>query len=252
MVPTYTFFAVDKGNMTLVQFSNGINMLVDCRCSADRPTPLEYLEQKIRNLEFVVITHPHQDHITGLRDLCEKFRPRYLWHNGRYFRPDPVYDDWSYYEKLRAGELSYCTAVEVRAGQTATIGESRIHVAGPLVPNLEGTPDDENNNGIILSIVTGKAKVVLTGDTEKEQWHAMTLLPLADASVFLASHHGREDGFSAIALGVIKPQHVVISDGEAAETDAIEKYRALAPVSTTRERSIVLRPTAPTSMSVAR
>jgi competence protein ComEC len=253
MVPTYSFFAVDKGNMTLVQFSNGINMLVDCRCSQGRPSPQQYLEQKkIRTLEFVVITHPHQDHITGLRDVCERLKPKYLWHNGRCFRPDPVYDDWSYYEKLRTGGLSYCTPVEVRAGQTATIGDSLVRVVGPRAPHLEGTADDENNNAIILSIVTGKAKVVLTGDTEKDQWHATSLIPLADASVLLASHHGREDGFSTIALGIIKPQHIVISDGEAAETDATEKYREFAPVSTTRERSIVLRPTAATSTASVR
>jgi len=243
MIPVYTFFAVDKGNMTLVEFSNGYNMLVDCYASATRPTPLEYLKSKIKKLDFVVITHPHQDHITGLKEVCEYYRPSYLWHNGRCFRPDPVYDDWEYYERLRAGNISYCSSVEVREGRTATIGESRIYVAGPKVPHLEGTPDDENNNGLILSIVTGKAKVVLTGDTECDQWDATDLSNLRNASVFLASHHGREDGFSKAALDVIKPQQIVISDGEPAETDATEKYRRVAPVTTTRERSVVLKPT---------
>jgi competence protein ComEC len=251
MVPTYTFFAVDKGNMTLIQFSNGINMLIDCHSSESRPSPLEYLLAKIKTLDFVVITHPHQDHLTGLKDVCEKFKPRYLWHNGRCFRPDPVYDDWSYYEKLRAGNLSYCTPVKIQSSQTATIGDSRVYVAAPTVPNIEGTADDENNNGIILSIVTGNAKVVLTGDTEEPQWSAIDLKPLAKASVFLASHHGREDGFSDAALAVIKPQHIIISDGEAAETDATERYRKVAPVSTTREHSITLRPTQPATASVA-
>ena len=166
MIPTYTFFAVDKGHMTLIQFSNGINMMVDCRSSPSRPSPLQYLQTKIGTLDFVVITHPHQDHLTGLKDICEHYRPRYLWHNARYFEPDPVYEDWSYYERLRTGQLSYCSPVHVRNGQTATIGDSKIRLASPLIPNLEGTSEDENNNGIILSIVTGNTKVVLTGDTE--------------------------------------------------------------------------------------
>jgi len=45
-MPVFTFFAVDKGNMTLIQFSNGINMMVDCRRSAERLSPLEYLREK--------------------------------------------------------------------------------------------------------------------------------------------------------------------------------------------------------------
>jgi competence protein ComEC len=252
MIPTYTFFAVDKGNMTLIEFSNGFNMLVDCRASSTRPSPLEYLQSKVKKLDFVVITHPHQDHLTGLRDVCEKFRPPHLWHNGRCFRPDPIYDDWSYYERLRTGKLSYCTPVEVRMGMTAAVGVSRISVAAPKVPQLEGTPDDENNNGIVLCIETGKAKVVLTGDTEEDQWSSIDLNSLASTSVFLASHHGREDGFSARALRVIKPQRIIISDGEPAETDATEKYRKVAPVSTTRENSVILRPKEPATASAGR
>jgi hypothetical protein len=57
----------------------------------------------------------------------------------------------------------------------------------------------------------------------------------------LASHHGREDGFSKRALDVIKPQRIVISDCEPCETDVTAKYERYAPVSTTRENSVVVR-----------
>lgn len=241
MIPTYTFFAVGKGHMTLIQFSSGFNMLVDCRRSSEWPSPLEHLKSKILTLDLVVITHPHQDHLTGIQEVCEWFRPRSLWHNGRYFKPDPVYDDWSYYERLRNGKISFCTPVRVQQGHRMTVGDSTVYVTGPTVPNLEGTPEDENNNGIILAITTGKAKVVLTGDTEEEQWEAINLATLAAASVLLASHHGREDGFCQRALDVIKPQRIVISDGEPAETDATAKYERVAPVSTTRRGSVVVR-----------
>ena len=123
-----------------------------------------------------------------------------------------------------------------------TVGDSIVYVAAPPVPNLASTSDDENNNGIILVITTGKAKVVLTGDTEEPQWQAINLTALAAASILLASHHGRESGFSQRALNVIKPQRIVISDGKPAETDATVKYERVAPVSTTREGSIVVRP----------
>ena len=246
MIPTYTFFAVDKGNMTLIQFANGVTMLVDCRRSESRPSPLEYLKGKgIRSLDFVVITHPHQDHLTGLEEICEALEPKYLWHNGRYFEPNPIYDDWVFYEKLRNGEMSYCEPVQVRKGQTATIGNATLFLAGPSTPNLEGTTDDENNNGIILSVSVGNSKVVLTGDTQEEQWEVVDLQRLANPSVFLASHHGRESGFSKRVMGAINPQRIVISDGQPAETDATERYKQIAPVSTTRDASVVVRPQSP-------
>ena len=227
--------------MALVQFAQGFNMLVDCRRSSEWPSPLEYLKSKIRSLDMVLITHPHQDHLTGLQEVCEWFKPGLLWHNGRYFRPHPVYDDWSYYERLRKGQMPFCKPIRVAEGYRATIADSTLYVAGPKEPNLRGTPDDENNNGIILAITTGRAKIVLTGDTEKDQWDVTRLAPLANASILLASHHGREDGFSESALNIIRPQRIVISDGKPAQTDATAKYRQFAPVSTTREGSVVVR-----------
>jgi competence protein ComEC len=242
MLPTYTFFAVGKAHMTLVQFSNGLNMLVDCRRSLEWPSPLEYLRSRIQTLDTVVITHPHQDHLTGLKEVCDWFKPRALWHNGRYCKPDPVYEDWSFYERLRNGNVSYCTPVRVQHGHNLAVGDTTVYVAGPSLPHLQDTPEDENNNSIILAVTTGKSKVILTGDSEKEQWAVTDLRPLANAAVFLASHHGREDGFFEPVLRMIRPQRIVISCGAPCDTDAIIKYGRFAPVSLTRSKNVVVRP----------
>ncbi len=244
----FTFFAVDKGNTTLVEFSNGINMLIDCRQSADRPTPLEYLRSKIRKLDIAVISHPHQDHLTGFQEVCEFFKPKHLWHCGRYFKPDPIFDDWSFYEKVRNGQLSYCTPMAVRAGQIINIGDSRVIVLAPRLPFLEGTVDDVNNNGIILSVVTGNSKVVITGDTQDEQWETVNAEQMRAASVFLASHHGRESGFCEAILKIMRPQRIIISDGICCDTDATEQYKRIAPVSTTRLNSVVVADRTPVAV----
>jgi beta-lactamase superfamily II metal-dependent hydrolase len=240
MIPTFTFFAVEKGNMTLVEFDNGINMLVDCHQAEGRPTPLQYLVDRIKKLDILVISHPHRDHLTGLSELCEHFEPMHMWHCGRYFMPDPVFDDWSYYERMRKGELSFCSPTEVHSGMTFRIGLSEVAVLGPKQPFLEGTPDDVNNNGIILCITTGNSKLVVTGDTQTEQWDIIDSSRLVGTSVFLASHHGRENGFSERIMKMMRPQRIIISDGEPADTDATAKYEKFAPVSTTRKHSIVV------------
>jgi competence protein ComEC len=242
VLPVFTFFAVDKGNMTLVEFSNGVNVLVDCRLSGCRPSPLEYLRSKVEKLHVLVVTHPHEDHLTGLKEVCDEYKPGILWHCGRYFKPDPVFDDWSHYEKLRNGELAYCKPRAIGRGDTFTIGDSKVNVLGPKRPFLEGTVDDVNNNGIILSVITGNSHVLITGDTQEEQWSDIDVKSLNGVSVFLASHHGRESGFSERILRAARPQRIVISDGEPADTDATDAYRRHAPVSTTKENNVVIRP----------
>jgi competence protein ComEC len=189
-IPKFTFFAVEKGNMTLVQFDNSINMLIDCHVASCRPTPLEYLQDRIEKLDILVVTHPHQDHLLGLREVCETYKPKHLWHCGRYFKPEPIFEDWSYYDQMMSGRFSYCACTEVRAGMTFRIGSSEIKVLAPTKPFLEGTPEDVNNNGIILSVVSRTSKVVITGDTQEEQWKTIDLTKLTGTCVFLASHHG--------------------------------------------------------------
>lgn len=240
MMPAFTFFAVDKGNMTLIQFANGINMMVDCRRSAERLSPLEYLRSKIKKLDIVVVTHPHQDHITGLQEVVEFFEPKHLWHCGRYFKPDPVFDDWSFYEKARKGELSYCRPMEVRAGQIIRIAESQLTILAPKLPFIEGSSEDVNNNGILFSVVSGKSKIIVTGDTQQEQWETLDQRELSDVSILLASHHGRESGYSDRVLRIMQPQRIIISDGEPCDTDATAKYERVAPVSTTRYNNVVV------------
>jgi len=242
-MPVFTFFAVDKGNMTLIQFSNGINMMVDCRCSAERLSPLEYLRERIQKLDIVVVTHPHHDHLTGFQEVCEFFEPKLLWHCGRYFKPDPLFDDWTFYEKARNGQLSYCKPMEMHAGQIVKIGDSQITILAPTLPFIEGTCDDVNNNGIILSVVTGKSKLIITGDTQEEQWDTLNVKLLEATSVFLASHHGRESGFSERILKIMRPQRIIISDGSCCDTDATARYERFAPVSTTRNNNVVVAET---------
>jgi beta-lactamase superfamily II metal-dependent hydrolase len=243
MMPMFTFFAVDKGNMTLIQFSNGINMMVDCRCSTERPSPLEYLQAKICKLDIVAITHPHQDHLTGLEEVCEFFKPKHFWHCGRYFKPDPIFDDWTFYERARKGEISYCTPMAVHAGQIVNIGDSQITILAPRLPFIEGTVDDVNNNGIVLSVVAGKSKIIITGDTQEEQWETLDRKLMEAVSILLASHHGRESGFSEKVLKAMQPQRIVISDGVPCDTDATAKYERIAPVSTTRKNNVVVAAT---------
>ncbi len=240
MIPVCTFFAVDKGNMALIQFANGLNMMVDCRRSADRSSPLQYLRAKINKLDIALITHPHQDHITGLKEVCEFFKPKHFWHCGRYFKPEPVFEDWTYYEKARNGQFSWCKPLAMHAGQTVRIGDSEITILAPTVPFIEGTVDDVNNNGIIFSVVTGKSKLIFTGDTQQEQWDTLDASKLEGTSILLASHHGRDSGFSDKILRAMRPQRIIISDGVACDTDATAKYQRYAPVSTTRSNSVVV------------
>src|SRR5262249_40663010 len=95
-------------------------------------------------------------------------------------------------------------------------------------------------NGIIFSVVTGRSKLIITGDTQQEQWDTLDLKQTEGTSILLASHHGRESGFSEKTFRIMSPQRIIISDGMPCDTDATAKYQRIAPVSTTRSNNVVV------------
>src|SRR5579872_584692 len=58
--------------------------VVDCysRCAADpdaNPTVRFLRDRGVVRLEFLCLTHPHDDHYRGMSHLLELFNPRYFW-----------------------------------------------------------------------------------------------------------------------------------------------------------------------------
>lgn len=72
-------------------------------------------------------------------------------------------------------------------------------------------------------------KVVIPGDNESASWDALLknddfVDAVTGADIFMASHHGRESGFSSDLLKIVKPRLSVISDGRVLGTDASQRY----------------------------
>jgi competence protein ComEC len=76
-------------------------------------------------------------------------------------------------------------------------------------------------------------KVVIPGDNETPSWNELMknlafTMAVQDTTILIAPHHGREAGFSAELLDLMKPQLVVISDREECDTSAASRYSAKA------------------------
>ncbi|MFM8573970.1 MAG: ComEC/Rec2 family competence protein [Pirellula sp.] len=71
-----TVFGGDWGESIVIRFPNGEWGVVDCFASSsdDRSNPaLQYLlDQKVSRLSFVCLTHPHEDHYSGILQLIKR------------------------------------------------------------------------------------------------------------------------------------------------------------------------------------
>ena len=77
--------------------------------------------------------------------------------------------------------------------------------------------DDTNNISLVTFVKCGTLNVLIPGDLEEAGWlhHLESPLfrtPLADVNVFVASHHGRENGYCQEVFDYARPAVVVFSD----------------------------------------
>ena len=61
-----------KGNVTLIDNDN-VKILIDAGISLKKVE--ERLKEKINNIDIIIITHSHDDHIKGLNSYIKKFNP---------------------------------------------------------------------------------------------------------------------------------------------------------------------------------
>ena len=78
-----TFFDVDHGNAIHVQTPNNKHFMFDLGVgsysSGKEFSPLRYLRNRgINQLDGVIITHPHTDHIDDIGNF-DAFSPKVLW-----------------------------------------------------------------------------------------------------------------------------------------------------------------------------
>ena len=194
---------VGQGDALLLRLPEGQTVLVDAGPRAAGPEVVRYLrDQGVERIDLLVATHPHEDHIGGMKDVLEAFEVGKVWDSGfvlgsrtqkRFLRG--IRD-----RKIRFGKP--------KGGFSEELGGALVEVLGPLEV-LRDTPSDANNNGLILRVTYGDVSFLLMGDAQKEQRRSVGPLP---RSTFLkVAHHGAANGTDKALLQQVKPRVAVIS-----------------------------------------
>ena len=71
---------VGQGDATIVRLPNGKVMVIDCNVDDSPENIIEYLKDAgIKKIDYLVITHPHQDHMSGTKDIAVNFEVGEVW-----------------------------------------------------------------------------------------------------------------------------------------------------------------------------
>ncbi len=201
------FIDVGQGDCTLVM-CDGQAMLIDAGETDQGENVVEYLKaQSIEKLDYVIGTHPHSDHIGGLRAVVNSDIEI-----GKIIMPkipdSQVPTSYTYTKLLKA---------IIDKGLTITKANDSKFNLGSAVINTY-TPKEEYSNlndySVATKITHGDNSFLITGDLGKKSEKELVERGLdLSARVLKVGHHGSRESSSDLFLSKVKPEYAVIQCG---------------------------------------
>ena len=156
------------------------------------------------DIEEMVATHPHADHISGLIDVLGVFKVDNIWTNG-VNEVSKTYTDF-----IDAANKDAAIMHTAKRGDTIIVGGYTFSVLNPP-STLFG---DTNEDSIVLKLVYGKFVFQFEGDAGVDAEASMRSAGLlSKIDVLKVGHHGSVTASSADFISIVSPSIAVYTAG---------------------------------------
>jgi competence protein ComEC len=211
---------VGQGDCCVMRLPNGDVVVVDCNVRSANVNVVRFLQEAgVSRVALLVLTHPDQDHVSGLPSLAASGIKVDNVIDGRFRKEDgagdrtPGYED--YKAALRSLQTNGTTLLPRSAisGDEVTIGGTRIEFLAPL---RTMAAEDANEASLAFRVAHGERSILFGGDVPAATWERIADRAGArlKSDIYWCSHHGAESGCFPRAVGLIKPHLTIISVGE--------------------------------------
>ena len=257
------FLDVGQGDSALVTFPNGETLLVDGggkrsfrRINLGTEEEPEFFEPDVQSvgetvvseflwergysqIDYILATHADADHIQGLSNVAKNFDARAALF-GR--TPTKNAEFAALYSILQKRGIE---TVKLSRGDILTFDDVKIEVLYPL-PDENADAASDNNHSLVLRIIYGERKFLLTGDIERETESELLNAPeFLHTDVVKIAHHGSRTSSTQNFIGASKAELAVISVGKESpyghpHEDVVERWKNFgARVLTTGENGTI-------------
>jgi len=217
------FIDVGQGDSILLQFRDK-TMLIDAGERGMGERVVAYLEsQGVKQIDVVVATHAHSDHIGGLATVISAFPV------GRFVDAGQAHPSATYENLLALVEERGIPYTAAERGQAIALDpDLEVLVFNPAVQPI----GDINEDSVVLKATYGDISYLFTGDAGKPAEESMAAAGLdLDADVLKVGHHASRYASSAAFLSAVSPAISVIFVGEGNDyghphEEVLERLRA--------------------------
>lgn len=204
---TVSFLDVGQGDSIFIELPDGKTMLIDASEMDQADTIMNYIKARgLSRIDYLIATHPHADHIGGMRAIVETFEIGEIW------MPNADSTTATYEKLLTAIDDKGLSIRTAKAGKVILEqGALRIALLAPCSDEYS----DLNDYSAVIKLTYGSTAFLFTGDAEALSEEEM-LASGADlsADVLKLGHHGSSTSSSEAFLKAVSPTWGIISCGK--------------------------------------
>jgi len=206
MSDEFTVYFLDVGQAAAAFIlCDGKTMLIDGGGASSSNLIYSFLERHgIDHLDYIVNTHPHEDHVGGLSGALN-----YISSVGTVLGSAAEYDTRAFESFVKYLDEHNAKITIPSPNDTFMLGSAEVLILAPLRDY-----NDVNNSSLVLKITYGETSFLFKGDAERQSELDMIEAGYdLSATVLKVSHHGSDSSTIYPFLREVMPEVAVISCG---------------------------------------
>ncbi|MCX7904531.1 MAG: MBL fold metallo-hydrolase [Caloramator sp.] len=201
------FFAADvgQGDCLFIKTPGDNYVMIDSG-SQNEENKLKYFlnEYNIKRIDYVVATHPHEDHIGNMDYIIKNFDVKKI------YMPKVTTNTKTFANMMEAIKEKGLKINTAKAGVNFQLDGVEFKF---LAPN-RNYYEDLNNYSAVLMVSYGQNKILLMGDAEKLSEDEIIKKFDVKADILKVGHHGSSSSTGSKFLKEVKPSYAIISCGK--------------------------------------